>query len=511
MKKLWKSCLAMLLCGALFLGLWACTPQEEQTPSAAPVDHREELDENEPVTLKILSERTMWGDEAGSVLYNKASHFNEVLTPIIHWYEREHPNVEIEVENPSISESTREQVIQQRRVALAAGEVPDIYLQPSLSSIEFYSDYQLIFKDPAQSMTNGWFADISGYYNADQDLHTEELHPAVMEAGVYQGRRYILPLWYSMEVYAVRKDAEKAGEAAELMDGGIQKFLESRLDVPCWNGTYVGTEWLLNYFPQVCDYQSEEVLLKQKELVEYLTVVRGSYDQRWGYLGTLDENNAYVNQYNVLSFASGGGGAFSNEETPSHVYQLERLLDAVAQAKFQEIEIDMVPIRATDGSLTANVSYWGAISAGSKHKAWAYDFLRTLLSPEVQHGEPIHGSDGSVVNTSFDQDFSSHLPGWPVRYKGYVQARWQTIVSEQRFMQNPDEKRRYALGQLELDDSDFPILDVEIDRVRIPGELDRMAYQQLGDLYYRDDVAQVDMEKAAGDFLRDIRYQLAEG
>ena len=59
MKKLWKSCLAMLLCGALFLGLWACTPQEEQTPSAAPVDHREELDENEPVTLKILSERTM--------------------------------------------------------------------------------------------------------------------------------------------------------------------------------------------------------------------------------------------------------------------------------------------------------------------------------------------------------------------------------------------------------------------------------------------------------------------
>jgi len=87
----------------------------------------------------------------------------------------------------------------------------------------------------------------------------------------------------------------------------------------------------------------------------------------------------------------------------------------------------------------------------------------------------------------------------------------QTIVSEQRFMQNPDEKRRYALGQLELDDSDFPILDVEINRVRIPGELDRMAYQQLGDLYYRDDVAQVDMEKAAGDFLRDIRYQLAEG
>ena len=507
MKHPWKASLSVLLCLGVLLSLWACTP-EDKVSSAAPVDHREELKEDEPVTLKILSERTMWGDEARTVSYNKTSHFHEVLTPIIHWYEREHPNVEIEVENLPIAESTREQVIQQRRVALAAGEAPDIYLQPSLSAIEFSSDYELIFKDPAQSMTNGWFADISGYYNGDEELHTEELHPAVMEAGVYQGKRYILPLWYSMEVYAVRKDAEKAGEAAELMDQGIQKFLEARLDAPCWNDTYVGSDWLLNYFPQVCDYKSEEVLLKQKELVDYLTVLSESHDQRWEYLGSLDGENGYVNQYSVSSFASGGAGAFSNEEVPSHTYSLERLLDAVAQAKFQEIEIDMVPVRATDGSLTANVSYWGAVSAGSEHKAWAYDFLRTLLTSQVQHGEPIRGSDGLAVNTSFDPYF---VPGWPVRYKGYTQARWQYLVDQGGFLELPDEKRRYALGQMELDDSDFPILDAEIDRVRIPGELDRMAYQQLGAMYYQVDMAPADMEKAAGDFLRDMRYQLAEG
>lgn len=503
--------LSLLLCFALLLSLFACNaPGEDSTPTA-PVDHREELNEDEPVTLKILSERTMWNDDASTVHYNKTSHFNEVLTPIIRWYEGEHPNVEIEVENPSISENTREQVIQQRRVALAAGDVPDIYLQPSLSNMEFYSDYQLIFKDPAQSMTNGWFADISGYYNADEDLHTEELQPAVMEAGVYQGKRYILPLWYSMEVYAVRRDAEKAEEAVELMDGGIQKFLEARLDVPCWNCYIGGNEWFLNYFPQICDYQSEEVLLKQSELVNYLTTLREGKDQCWDYLGAVESDDFLINQQDVIGFASGFPGAFSSEKVPSWLYQLEKLVDPVVLAKHQGIEIDMVPVRAIDGSLTASVSYWGAVGAGSEHKAWAYDFLRTLLSPEVQHGEPLQGSAGSVVNTSFDRDFSHHLPGWPVRCKDYVQARWQTIVSEQRFMQDPDEKRRYALGQVELNDSDFPILDVEIDRARIPGELDRMAYQQLGDMYYQEDITQEDIEKGVSDFLRDMRYQLAEG
>lgn len=501
--------LSLLLCLALTLSLSACSgaPQEE-APSAAPVDHREELNEDESVTLKILSERTMWSDDASSVRFNKTSHFNEFLTPIIRWYEGEHPNVEIEVENPSISESTREQVIQQRRVALAAGDVPDIYLQPSLSNIDFYSDYQLIFKDPAQSMTNGWFADIGGYYNADEDLHTEELQPVVMEAGVYQGKRYILPLWYSMEVYAVRKDAEKAGEAVELMDQGIQRFLEAQLDVPCWNCFFGSTEWLLNRFPQVCDYKSEEVLLKQNELVDYLTTLREGTPQSWGYLGTVETDDFMANQHDVMHFASGQPGAFSGEKVPSWVYQLEQLVDPVALVKHQGIQIDMVPVRATDGSLTASVSYWGAVSAGSEHKAWAYDFLRTLLTSEVQHGEPLHGSDGAVVDTGFDP---SHAPGWPVRYKGYAQAKWQYIVKHWAFLRDPNDKRRYALGQLELDDSDFPILDVEIDRARIPGELDRMAYQQLGNMNYQEDVTQADIEKAVGDFLRDMRYQLAEG
>ena len=505
--------LSLLLSLALLLGLFACNsaPREDDTPSAAPVDHREELDGDEPVTLTILSERTMWGDNADFVRFNKKSNFNEFLKPIIKWYETEHPNVKIELENPTISEDQRTQAVQQRRVALAAGEAPDIYLQPSISQMEMHRGFEMVFKDPAQSMTNGWFADISGYYNGDEDLRTEELQPAVMEAGVYQGRRYILPLWYSMEVFTVRKDAEKAGEAVERMDEGIQSFFEDRQDVPCWNCFFSSTEWFLNHFPQVCDYEKEEVLLKQEELESYIDRKIQWEEQEGAYLQSLGDSE-WVNNNDVVDYinSAGSSGPFSDERMPSFTYRLERLPEVAALAKHQGLEIHMAPVRATDGSLTASVSYWGAVSAGSEHKAWAYDFLRTLLSPEVQHWGTLHGSDGSVVDIGFDPMLSPG-PGWPVRYKGFAKAQWQAIVKRHGMTANKDDARKYSLGQVELDDSDLPVLDMEIDRARIPGELDKMAYEQLGRLDYWSGSTPADIEKAVSGFLRDARYQLAEG
>lgn len=502
--------MSLLLCAALLLSLFACSAApKEDAPPTAPMDHRQELDEDEPVTLKILSERTMWGNDAEIVRLEKKSYFNDFLRPIIDWYEKEHPNVKIEVENPSISKDNREQVIQQQRVALAAGDVPDIYLQPSISEPELYRGFEMVFKDPSQAMTNGMFADISGYYNADKDLHTEELQPAVMEAGVYKGKRYILPLWYSMEVFAVRKDAEKAGEAVELMEGGVQKFFESQLDVPCWNSFFTTTEWLLNHFPQICDYEKEEALLKQDELEAYFDGEIKWEERQGAYYQSLGESE-WVNNDDVMDYISGSSGPFSDAQMPSFTYQLEHLLEPAVLAKHLGVEIDMVPVRAIDGSLTASVSYWGAVSAGSEYKAWAYDFLRTMLSPEVQHGGALQGSDGSVVDIGFDPMLTPG-PGWPVRYKGFAQARWQAVMERHGLTRELDDKRRSSLGQVEFDDSDFPILDVEIDQARIPCELDQMAYEQLGDLEHWSGATQADIEKAVTTFLRDVRYQLAEG
>ena len=96
--------MSLLLCAALLLSLFACSAApKEDAPPTEPVDHRQELDEDEPVTLKILSERTMWGNDAEIVRLEKKSYFNDFLRPIIDWYEKEHPNVKIEVENPSSS------------------------------------------------------------------------------------------------------------------------------------------------------------------------------------------------------------------------------------------------------------------------------------------------------------------------------------------------------------------------------------------------------------------------
>ena len=56
----------------------------------------------------------------------------------------------------------------------------------------------------------------------------------------------------------------------------------------------------------------------------------------------------------------------------------------VAYAQYQELVA--APFAAQDGSIVANVSYYGAVSANCAAVEEAYEFLKLLLSKEVQSG-----------------------------------------------------------------------------------------------------------------------------
>ena len=121
------------------------------------------VDDGEPATIKVLTERFMWGDSADMVLFNKASHLLGSLGRIIDYYEHEHPSVTVEVEYATISPSTRETEMEARRVALMGGDVPDVYLMPTMSQSEIYQsremnggEYPFLFRDVGQAMTNSW-------------------------------------------------------------------------------------------------------------------------------------------------------------------------------------------------------------------------------------------------------------------------------------------------------------------------------------------------------------------
>ena len=84
-------------------------------------------------------------------------------------------------------------------------------------------------------------------------------------------------------------------------------------------------------------------------------------------------------------------------------------------SQLENKQLTAIPLRATNGAVTALVNYYGAINADCKSPRTAYEFLRMLLLPEYQW--QVGETDTLVVD------------GWPVRVKGSVEAMWEQICN----------------------------------------------------------------------------------
>ena len=80
----------------------------------------------------------------------------------------------------------------------------------------------------------------------------------------------------------------------------------------------------------------------------------------------------------------------------------------IAYAQYQDLVA--APFAAQDGSIVANVTYYGAVSANCAAVEEAYDFLALFLSKEVQSGTALE-SNGA----SYDVSEWGTTHGWPVR------------------------------------------------------------------------------------------------
>ena len=72
-----------------------------------------------------------------------------------------------------------------------SGEGPDIFILPCDDGFT-YNEIQLI-ENVEKGMATGLFADLTTQYDQDETLEKDVLLEKVMDAGVMDGKRYILP------------------------------------------------------------------------------------------------------------------------------------------------------------------------------------------------------------------------------------------------------------------------------------------------------------------------------
>lgn len=473
--------LAVLLCGC---GSNADTASDTKAVTQATEDDAE---------LWILM-------DTGNALSNTISSIAEEL-------QQEHEGITIKLETMPGPAEERVARIEQLRVQIMSGKGPDLYLL----YLPRFSDS--LFLDISMAMKNGVFLDISQYYDADTELEKERLQSQIMDAGVVDGARYVLPLRFQFPTAYVNVDLlASAGLDAQDIGTGLNGMAEAAQILK--SQTLVAEigffeENFLSLFTEAIDYERQRVTLEQDELEKFLTQYRSLLAE----MGTdiLYTNVAFNNYTSENEFWAKPGLQLVYDrdinwqwvEDPYAVAfsNLNDLVENLRIAKAEEIELAVVPVTAADGSLTATVTYCGAISANCEYPELAYEILRALLLEENQWNRSMSASDG-----------------WPVLIEGSWDQLNKDIfaaeVSAGVYADEEKNKRRNTLKFLELTEDDFSILNTQIDTVRFPysreADLMELIDSQLN-LTRNPDAMNVDIEELAEDILWELELHLAEG
>ena len=457
--------------------------------------HNTQTEMNDRITLQVVTEMT-----------DKFLGQTMQIEQWIEKFETEHENVDIEILNLSTMEETARQRLQ---TELMAGKGPDILL---LQTAEWWQHLTAeckanpLIADVQLAMKNGLFYDISEFYDVDTALGIDALEPTVMNAGILDGKRYVLPLRYNMLVAYVDKELfEESGMSLDLFeqdiinvwnaivqhgDGRIAKAAEIRGGLNC----------SLNLIGNLIDYEEQEVLLTKEKLAEYFRA-----EQEFLIIAA---GNQYSKEPILSEYCDDSSSAWMNNGNCMYIGDLDFMIHNAAIARAEGVDLGMYPLKATDGSVVADITLFGAVTRGSKYPELAYEFLRYFLSEEAQWELTVDKGGDRLIGD-----------GWPVRSKGAVSALiernglrqriWELALRGKDKITNAD-RPQYT-------DENVPVVNTAIDKARFPINLEEeFHWINSLDIYNEWTMTEeyarsLDLEAMAETFIRQLEWHLGEG
>lgn len=324
----------------------------------------------------------------------------EMIQAALTLYRLRYPDVEVELIEPVkqsgsyMSSVPIQEAYNQLSAQIMAGEGPDVLL----------IDDQ--FMDVEKLVRQGVFADMEPFFQADQ-FDWEPYNQGVMDAGVWNGKRFVIPLAYDFPLlFSTKEVLAEAGfdvDACKDYQGFLDetsRFLENpaqtrRLFYDAWPTNYITFGMLDFSGVSVADYDSQTVDLSSpvfRSTVQWYKPIIESYSLETDFpmLG----HAASLRDGQTLWAASIFGPYYN-------FYATAGALRTVG-------DVVMMPIRDVDGGIRAEIGDAVAVRADSENLQNAYDFLKLLLSPEVQYAA---ASDLSVFHDANQRLLAKGI-GW---------------------------------------------------------------------------------------------------
>lgn len=301
-------------------------------------------------------------------------------------YRQLYPDVQVELIKPeSENIEEREELYQQMAAQIMAGEGPDVFLVEDL------------VMDVEKLVRQGIFADMEPFFEADQ-FDWEPYHKTVMDGGVWNGKRFVIPLTYNFPLlFTTRTALEETGFDVDAC-GDYMGFLEETtrfMEDPaqtrqlfCKPLMIVDVAGIAGV--SIADYNTQTVDLSSPVLQPGFGWYKTVMEKHPGNEMTLGndglEYSAGAVRDGQVLWAQSLSGAFSG------------FFREFAALKTID-EVVMLPIRDVNGGIQAQIEYSVAVRGNSENLQNAYHYIEVLLSPEIQNTLQ-NGDQLSVLSTA---------------------------------------------------------------------------------------------------------------
>jgi beta-lactamase regulating signal transducer with metallopeptidase domain len=334
--------------------------------------------DNEPphITNPIILEPT---NEL--ILYVPGNDFSyNRFVSAIDTFRNQYPDVTVTVEwvgDTNDWDWENEAYVQRVSTELMAGMGPDVI-------------FTNLFKDPHKTMESGMFLNLSPFWHRDPDFaHREHLNSVVMDAGLYRGRRYIIPLSYTFPLMI--------GERGMLENVGFD--IERNNDIFSFLNGLTAAESYMRENP----LYRLPVDLQRMKIREGFSVMPFVDFER----GIVLPDEAVVRAFSEAFKPFWGQEIITTEDFWINTNPDTRLingrmllhLDLVMQLQslwtYSRLvlfgyEPAVTALRNHHGELYANVRQSVAINANTQNYANAWNFIKILLSSNTQYGRIGH-------------------------------------------------------------------------------------------------------------------------
>lgn len=451
--------------------------------------HNESASSTETTTLWIVTEQ---GTSDG---------MNYQIQLLVEEFAIMHPNVKIRLDILPTETQERATYLNMLYSLMDSHNGPDIFLLPTndvltLENPQKYTYLRIspLFPDVNIAMREGYFLDISELYDHDTELQKEHLNTTVMEAGVVDKKRYVIPLRYDSPVMYVYDNFFENNEISpdilyDGIDSWMEYVIESNDPILACSAEYVS----MDAFSKVIEYTTGDLELTQEEAKRYLhllqqvqTLIGSEYRHR-----TPANLEGYV--FDVWT------------QFPVQISNLGNAIAYAAIAKANGQSLQMYPLRTIEGDFIATVKYYAAIGKSCDSPEIAYSFIRLFLAEEFQW-------EKNRLKPETDQYSGTILKSWPVLYVGATEPLWNNykrqVNGSYQGTENTNRRQKTVLN-LSINDSDVPILNYKLDCARFPVYTSPTIYEitsQLNDLGNGNSPLDVDFDKLSNILIESIYY-----